>query len=260
MEIVIQENPDTVNKYLARLVAELVRKKPNAVLGLAAGSTQLGLYRELIRMHAQDKLDFGKVVTFNLDEYVGLPRDHACSFHSIMRTTLFDHLNIRSENIHIPNGMAEDIAGECEQYEQKIQKAGGIDLALLGVSEEGHIGFNEPSSSLNSRTRVKMLTEKTRYEYARYFASLAEVPRHVITMGVGTIMDSRRVVLTAFGQRKSEVIAKVVEGPVTAMVPGSALQYHAKVKVVVDEAAAQFLRMKDYYRWAFEHKPKWQGV
>lgn len=259
MEIVIQSNPDEVCKYLASLVADLIRKKPDAVLGVAAGSTLLGVYRELIRAHEQGKLDFKQVTTFSLDEYVGLPKEHQFSYHTMMCNAFFDRVNIPPARVHIPDGMAPDIAAECEQYERKIQEAGGIDLTLLGVGEEGHIGFNEPSSSLASRTRIKMLTEKTRYEHARYFPSLAEVPRHVITMGVGTILDSRRVVLAAFGQRKAEVISKVVEGPVSAMVPGSALQYHPKVKVVVDEAAAQFLRMKEYYSWAFQQKPKWQG-
>ncbi len=259
MEIVIQSNPDEVCKYQARVVADLVRSKPDAVLGLAAGSTQLGLYRELIRMHREEGLDFAKVVTFNLDEYIGLPRSHRCSYHTLMKRSFFDFVNLRPENIHIPDGMAEDIRQECRQYEEKITRAGGLDLTLLGIGEEGHIGFNEPSSSLTSRTRVKMLTEKTRYENARYFPGETEVPHHVITMGVGTIMDSRTVMLSAFGERKADVIAKVIEGPITAMVPGSALQYHPHVKVVIDEAAAHHLRMKDYYRWAYEHKPKWQG-
>lgn len=259
MEVVIQPDPDKACKYAARVIAELVRTKPDAVLGLATGSSQLGLYRELIRMHKDGGLDFSKVTAFCLDEYVGLSPDHQCSFHSVMRHNFFVHVNIKPENVFIPDGNAEDIAAACERYEEAIRRVGGIDLEMLGVGADGHIGFNEPTSSLGSRTRLKMLTEKTRYDNSRFFPSLEEVPRHVLTMGVGTIMEARRLVLLAFGGKKARIIAQVLEGPITAMVPGSVIQYHPKVKVVIDEAAASQLKMKDYYIWAFRHKPKWQG-
>ena len=260
MEVIIQPDPDKVCKYAAQIVAEVIHSKPNSVFGLAAGSSQLGLYRELIRMHRDEGLDFSSIITFNLDEYVGLSWEHPCSYHSLMQKNFFAHINIKAENVHIPDGMSGDIAKECEDYEAAIRAVGGLDLAMLGIGEDGHIGFNEPTSSLGSRTRLKMLTEKTRYDNSRFFSSSDEVPRHVITMGVGTIMDSRRAMLIAFGQRKAKVMSKLIEGPITAMVPGSILQYHPKAKVVMDEAAAEKLKMKDYFKWAFKQKPKWQGL
>lgn len=260
MEIVILQDPDKVCRYSARLIADIIRKKPNAVLGLATGSSQLGLYRELIRMHQEEGLDFSGVRTFCLDEYVGLPLEHPCSYHSIMRKNFFDHVNIRPENTCIPNGNSSDIAKECRLYEARIQEVGGIDFQMLGLGADGHIGFNEPTSSFASRTRLKALTEKTRYDRTPFFRSLEHVPRHVITMGLGTIMDSERVLLLAFGEKKRDVIAKVVEGPLTAMVPASVMQFHAKAKIVIDEAASGSLKMKSYYKWAFENKPRWQGL
>lgn len=260
MEIIILEDPDKVCKYAARVVAQVIRDKPDAVFGLAGGSSQLGLYRELIRMHREEGLDFSGVRTFNLDEYVGLPLEHPCSYHSIMHQNFFAHINIRPENTHLPNGMSSDIEVECQRYEDAIQEAGGLDFQMLGLGADGHIGFNEPTSSLASRTRLKALTEKTRYDRTPFFGAVDKVPRHVITMGVGTIMDARKVLLMAFGDKKKRVIAKVIEGPLTAMVPASVMQYHVKAKVVVDEAAAQSLKMKEYYKWAFDHKPRWQGL
>jgi glucosamine-6-phosphate deaminase len=260
MEVVVQLDPDKVCKYAASVVAEQIRKKPTSVFGLAAGSSQLGMYLELIRLHREEGLDFSQVKTFNLDEYVGLPPDHPCSYHSVMTKNFFSHINIPESNIHIPDGMSKDIGGECDQYEAEIRKAGGIDIGMLGVGADGHIGFNEPTSSLGSRTRLKMLTEKTRYDNSRFFSTFDDVPRHVITMGVGTIMDSRRVMLIAFGKQKADIITRLVEGPVTSIVPASVIQFHPKAKVVVDEAAAQKLKLKHYYKWAFEQKPKWQGL
>ncbi|HQH28292.1 MAG TPA: glucosamine-6-phosphate deaminase [Oligoflexia bacterium] len=260
MEVVIQQDPDKVCKYAAQVVAEQLSRKPASVLGLAAGSSQLGLYRELIRMHKEDGLDFSKVNTFNLDEYAGLPPEHPCSYHTVMSRNFFDYINIPRANIHIPDGMSDDIPAECQRYEAAMRELGGIDLEMLGVGADGHIGFNEPSSSLGSRTRLKMLTEKTRYDNSRFFASFDEVPRHVITMGVGTIMDSRMVMLIAFGKQKADVVSKLIEGPVTAMVPASVIQFHPRAKVIIDEAAAQKLKLKQYYKWAFEQKPKWQGL
>lgn len=253
MEIIIKPKPEEVCKYVAQIISETIRKKPDAVLALAAGSTLLGTYRELIRLHREDGLDFSKVTIFGVDEYVGLPKEHPCSYHAIMRTSFYDHVNLRPKNIHIPDGMIENIEQQSKEYEEKIKECGGLDICALGVSEDGHIGFNEPSSSLASRTRIKMLTEKTRYERSRYFPD-GDVPRHVITMGVGTILDSKQVIIAAFGAQKAAVISKVVEGPITAMVPATALQNHQFVKVVIDEDAARLLHMKDYYRWAFEQK------
>lgn len=258
MEIIIQPDDQAACKIAARIIAKKIREKSNAVLGLATGSTPVPLYRELIRLHKEEGLDFSNVTTFNLDEYLGLPADHACSYRRFMMENLFDHINIKRKNIHIPNGMTKDVQGECAAYEAAIRNQGGIDIQVLGIGSDGHIGFNEPGSSLASRTRIKTLTEQTRQDNARFFNSLDEVPMHCITMGVGTIMESRQVILLAFGQKKAECLAKAVEGPVSAMVTASALQLHRDVKVFVDEAAAAHLSRKDYYKWVFANKPEWQ--
>lgn len=254
MEIIIQPTPEAASQIAARIIARLLREKPNAVLGLATGSTPLLLYHELIRM----KLDWSRVTTFNLDEYVGLPPDHPQSYHHFMHTHLFRHINIPRNQVHIPDGMAKDIPSFCKHYEDQIAAAGGIDLQVLGIGTDGHIGFNEPSSSLASRTRIKTLTDQTRRDNARFFGSLEEVPYHVITMGIGTIMEARQIVLLAFGKHKARAIAEAVEGPITAMNPASVLQMHPVVKVCLDEAAASELKRADYYRWVYDHKPAWQ--
>ena len=224
------------------------------MLGLATGSTPLLLYRALARM----KLDWRKVTTFNLDEYVGLPPAHAQSYHSFMWENLFRHVNIARKNVHIPDGMSKDIPKFCAQYEKKIRAAGGIDLQVLGIGTDGHIGFNEPTSSLASRTRIKTLTRQTRKDNARFFGSADKVPHHVITMGLGTIMEARQCLLLAFGAKKARAIAATVEGPITAINPASILQMHPNVRVYLDEAAAAKLKRTDYYRWVYENKPDWQ--
>lgn len=256
MEIIIQPTPETASGVAARVVAGLVRKKPDAVLGLATGSTTLRLYRELVR----EKLDWSRVTTFNLDEYVGLPPKHPQSYHSFMGENLFRHINVNESNVHIPDGRAGDIPEFCQQYEVSMRSAGGIDLQVLGIGTDGHIGFNEPTSSLASRTRIKTLTPRTRQDNARFFGNDEEVPHHVITMGIGTIMEARQILLLAFGSNKAEAIAEAVEGPVTAMNPASVLQMHPVVKVVLDEAAAAKLKRAGYYRWVYDNKPDWQKI
>lgn len=258
MEIIIQRDSSSASSLAARLVARSVRKKKDCVLGLPTGNTPLRLYRELIRMHRDESLDFGHVTTFNLDEYVGLSPDHPASYHRYMRENFFDHVNVTEHRIHIPDGLVPDIPTYCRQYEDAIRAAGGIDLQVLGIGADGHIGFNEPTSSLASRMRIKTLSEKTRYDNAVHFNALDDVPHHVMTLGVGTIMESRMCILLAFGEKKAEAIAKMVEGPVTAMVPASVLQTHPTVKVFLDGAAASRLERKDYYRWVYDHKPDWQ--
>jgi len=254
VEIIIQPTLEAATAIAARLVAALLREKPRAVLGLATGSTPLLLYRELVQM----KLNWRRATTFNLDEYVSLAPDHPASYHSFMRENLFRHVNLRAKNIHIPDGRARDIPALCERYEKEIHKAGGIDLQLLGIGSDGHIGFNEPSSSLASRTRMKTLTERTLRDNARFFGGAARSPHHVITMGIGTIMEARHCLLLAFGSKKARAIAGAVEGPVTAMNPASVLQLHPRATLFLDEAAAARLKMKRYYRWVFENKPAWQ--
>lgn len=256
MEIIIQQTPEVATEVAARAVARLFEEKPDAVLGLATGSTPLLLYRALIAM----KLDWSRVRTFNLDEYIGLPVEHPQSYHSFMWENLFRHVGIPKQNVHIPDGNAKDIPKFCAQYEQKIRDAGGIDLQILGIGTDGHIGFNEPTSSLASRTRIKTLTPQTRQDNARFFASEAEVPNHVITMGIGTIMEARQNLMLAFGANKAQAIAEAVEGPITSLNPASILQMHPDAKVFLDAGAASQLKRAEYYRWVYDNKPDWQHL
>jgi glucosamine-6-phosphate deaminase len=254
MEIVIQPDSAAATQIAARLIARLVREKPDAVLGLATGGTPLSLYQELIKL----KLDWRKVTMFNLDEYVGISAQHPQSYHNFMRENFFRHINIAGKNTHIPDGMAEDIPAMCGRYEKKIRAAGGIDLQLLGIGANGHIGFNEPSSSLASRTRLKTLAPRTRRDNARFFGGEKNVPHHAVTMGIGTILEARHCLLLAFGWKKALAIAEAVEGPVTARNPASALQLHPKVTIFLDVASSSRLEMKNYYRNVYENKPDWQ--
>ena len=256
MEIIIQPTPQEATDVAARIIARLLRSKPNAVIGLATGSTPLLLYQTLISMN----LDWSEATTFNLDEYIGLPREHPQSYHSFMWENLFKHLNIRQDNIYLPDGNATDIPQFCEDYENHIRAAGGIDLQVLGIGSDGHIGFNEPSSSLASRTRIKTLTKQTCMDNARFFGSEEAVPKHVITMGIGTIMEARQNVLLAFGTPKARAIAEAVEGPITSSNPASILQMHPVVKVCLDDAAASQLQRAEYFRWVYANKPQWQSI
>jgi len=258
MEVIIQDTPEDCARIGASLIEVTMKRKANAVLGLATGSTPLVLYRELIRRHEAGDLDFSMVTTFNLDEYIGLASDHPCSYRYFMEENLFRHLNIRPERTHIPDGNAVDVDAACKAYELAIRSVGGIDLQVLGIGTDGHIAFNEPVSSLGSRTRIKTLTADTRNDNARFFESMADVPTHCITMGVGTIMECRQLLLFAFGDAKADIIARAVEGPLTAMVPASALQLHQDVKVILDTAAAAKLEHGAYFRHVYENKPEWQ--
>lgn len=259
MEIIIKDNGQAASEAAARVVARLVHEKPNAVLGLATGSTPLMLYKELIRMHSEEGLDFSQVTTFNLDEYIGLSVDHEQSYRRFMNENLFNHINIKMENTHVPDGMADDVPASCAAYEQAIVDAGGIDLQVLGIGSDGHVGFNEPTSSFASRTRIKTLTRQTVADNARFFdGDESKVPHHCITMGIGTIMEARMNIMLAFGEGKAEAVSATVEGPVASVMPGSVLQHHANAKVFIDEAAASQLKLADYYRWVYDNKPDWQ--
>lgn len=258
MEIIIQPTPAAASAVGARIIANLIREKPNAVLGLATGSTPVLLYKELIRLHREEALDFSQVTTFNLDEYIGLATDHPASYHRFMQDNFFKHINIDKSRIHIPDGLAKDVPAFCKHYEEQIAAAGGIDLQILGIGTDGHIGFNEQTSSLASRTRIKTLTPQTRADNAPFFAEHEKVPFHVITMGVGTIMESRQVLLLAFGDKKARAIAEAVEGPISSMNPASVLQMHPVAKFLLDEPAASQLFKLDYYRWVYNNKPDWQ--
>ena len=255
MEIIIKAGYDQMSAEAAVRIADLVYHQPNAVLGLATGSTPVGLYKELIRMHRDDGLDFSKVITFNLDEYIGLPASHEQSYNYFMWDNFFSHLNVNPSNIYIPNGMVTDIDAYCLWYEEEIEAYGGIDLQILGIGSDGHIGFNEPTSSLGSRTRLKTLTKQTIDYNARFFDNLSEVPRYAITMGVGTIMEAKTCILLANGNGKSDVVAKAIEGPVTSLITASALQLHPDAIFILDEEAGSSLQLYDYYQWVYENKP-----
>jgi glucosamine-6-phosphate deaminase len=245
--VIIEPDAESAGRRAARLVADLVRKKPDCVLGLATGSTPLGLYRELIRLHKDEGLDFSRVTTFNLDEYVGLGPAHPQSYRFFMQQNLLDHLNVNPSRTFVPDGRALDFELHCRQYEQRIRDAGGIDLQVLGLGSDGHIAFNEPGSSLGSRTRLKSLASETVRDNARFFGGEDKVPRLAVTMGVGTILESRRCLLLAFGGHKAAAVRDTVEGPITAQVTASALQLHREVIGLFDEAAARLLVRRDYY-------------
>lgn len=256
MEVIIQPDYESASRLAADIVEKLVRNKPDCVLGLATGSTPIGLYKELIRRHKDENLDFSKVTSFNLDEYYRLTPEHPQSYHYFMREQLFDHINIPEKQRHLPDGMATDVEASCKAYEQAIKQAGGIDLQVLGIGSDGHIGFNEPGSSLASRTRIKTLMEETIKDNARFFDEGEEIPIHALTMGVGTILDTKHCLLIACGAKKADIIAEAVEGPVTSQVTASALQMHPKTTVIVDEAAASKLKNIGYYRWIRDKLPK----
>ncbi|MBT9138796.1 MAG: Glucosamine-6-phosphate deaminase 1 [Syntrophomonadaceae bacterium] len=238
MEVVIKESYEQMSALGAEIVARIVRNKPRSVIGLATGSTPLGIYRELIRMHKDEGLSFFQVVTFNLDEYIGLPPEHPQSYRYFINQNLLDHINVKKENTYLPDGMAENIELACIEYEKKIEEAGGIDLQILGIGSNGHIAFNEPGSSLGSRTRIETLSEETIQNNSRFFPCRENVPRHAITMGIGTIMDARELILLANGEEKAGAVASMIEGPITAMVPATVVQLHRKTTVIVERAAA----------------------
>ena len=258
MEVIIQPNEESAAVLIARIVAHDLRANPHLVLGLATGQTMERVYRHLVRMHKEQRLDFSLCSTFNLDEYVGLIPADPNSYRHYMEQHLFRQVNIDPRNTHLPNGMANDLDAECRNYEALIQRFGGIDLQLLGIGKAGHIGFNEPLSALRSRTRVKALTPTTLKQNAASFGGEERVPRRAITMGVGTIIEARRCLLLATGASKAEVIARAVEGPITSMVTASTLQLHPRCTVIVDESAAAKLTEQEYYRWIFENEPEWQ--
>lgn len=260
MEVVILSGSKQIGTLAADAFEELLRRKPDAVLGLATGSSPLPIYDELAARHGRDGLDFSRASGFALDEYVGLPAGHPESYREVIRRDFTDRVNIAPENVHGPDGTATDIPEACRAYEEAIAAAGGVDLQLLGVGTDGHIGFNEPGSSFASRTRIKSLIEQTRRDNARFFSGLAEVPHHVLTQGLGTIMDARHVILVATGAQKAQAVREFVEGPVSAICPASVLQFHPHATVLLDEAAASALKLADFYRHTYDNKPAWQGI
>ena len=243
IQIHTYDSYEDLSKHAALLVSEQIRMKPDSVLGLATGSSPVGLYKELIRMHQEEDLDFANVTSFNLDEYLGLDPEHAQSYRTFMNQNLFDHINIEIVRTHVPSGIAEDIAAMALSYEQAIRNAGGIDLQILGIGSDGHIAFNEPGSALDSRTRVVDLEEQTIRDNARFFESIDDVPRQAITMGVGTILEAREIILVANGEGKSAAVSDAVQGDVSTQCTASALQNHSKTTFILDKAAAARLNI-----------------
>jgi glucosamine-6-phosphate deaminase len=253
MLLVLKASPEEVGRETARVVANAVRRNPALRLGLATGTTMLGMYRELVRLHREEKLDFSRVITFNLDEYLGLASNHLQSFHHFMQQNFFAHVNVAPANIHIPDGgMKGNYQQYCASYENAIRDCGGIDLQILGIGRNGHVGFNEPTSSLGSRTRLKVLSKETIEDNRKFFAAEEEIPQCAITMGIGTILETKRILLLASGSSKAAAIAKAIEGPVTASVTASALQLHGEVTFIVDREAGSQLKQQEYYQRVLE--------
>jgi len=253
MLLVLKHNEDDLGREAARIVGNAVRRRAALRLGLATGSTTLGMYKELVRLHREEALDFSHVLTFNLDEYLGLSASHPQSFHCFMHTHFFAHVNIPAANIHIPDGSIQGNYDQyCRSYEEAIRDAGGIDLQILGIGRNGHIGFNEPTSSLGSRTRLKVLSQETIDDNRKFFGPAEEIPQCAITMGIGTILEAKRILLVASGESKAAAIANAIEGPITASVTASALQLHPDVTFIVDQAAGSRLQQQEYYRRVLE--------
>lgn len=259
MDIIIKENYEQMSKYAAGIIADYIKSKPDCVLGLATGSTPIGTYKELIRLH-REGLDFSRVRTFNLDEYLGVgmdlekPYNIDQSYARFMYEEFFKHVNVKKENIRIPDGQTKEPKKLCTWYEEEIKIAGGIDLQLLGLGGDGHWGFNEPGSSLGSRTRVQALTEQTlddNYEafYQKANIERNQMPHFAITMGIGTILDAKNILMIVNGSKKADIVAKCLEGPITSQITASAIQLHSgNITVVLDEAAASKLANSDHYK------------
>ena len=244
---------DAAINLTASLIADKIMVTPDAVFGLATGRTMERVYEKLAGMG----LDFSFCTTFNLDEYVGLPPENKNSYRYYMDQKFFDRINIKKENTHLPNGMALDFKKESELYERMIIDSGGIDIQLLGIGSNGHIGFNEPLSALLSRTREKALTPETIAQNESEFADRNSMPKRALTMGVGTIIEAKRIILLAMGRAKANIIAKAVEGPISSMISATALQLHQCCTVIVDEEAGSELQGKSYYKWIFQNEPEW---
>ena len=261
MEVVILAGPPEIGTVAADAIGALLHRKPDAVLGLATGSSPLAIYDELVTRCAAGQISFGQVRGFTLDEYVGLPADHPERYRNVIDNVFLSRVDIAPAAVQGPDGLAADIPAACAGYEEAIRAAGGIDLQILGIGTDGHIGFNEPGSSLASRTRIKTLTAQTRSDNARFFDDdIDAVPTHCLTQGLATILDARHIVLVATGRQKAEAVHHVVEGAVSAMWPGSVLQHHPHVTVLLDDAAARRLQLADYYRETYRCKPDWQGI
>ncbi|MDM7832576.1 glucosamine-6-phosphate deaminase [Cellulomonas edaphi] len=260
MEVVIAPGAE-----LARIAADaieaLLRARPTAVLGLATGSSPLAVYDELARRHTEQGLSFARARAFMLDEYVGLPAEHPERYRNVIEKEIASRVDFAPGAVQGPDGLADDVIAACADYERAITDAGGVDLQILGIGTDGHVAFNEPGSSLASRTRIKTLTRQTREDNARFFDDdITQVPEHCLTQGLATIMAARHLVLLATGRGKAEAVHQLVEGPVSAMWPATVLQHHPHVTVLVDDAAASRLQLADYYRETYAAKPDWQHL
>lgn len=238
MNVVVVKDYQELSVRAATIVAKQITKKKNTVLGLATGQTPVGMYQELIKKFQKGEIDFSQVVTFNLDEYYGLPPEHPQSYNYFMWNTFFRHINIPKENVYLLNGSTKNIEKECQHYEYLIQKSGGIDLQILGIGDNGHLGFNEPAIGLNSKTHLVNLSEETIRANSRYFKDIKEVPRQALTMGIGTIMKAKKIILLASGRKKAPVIARTINGPVSTEVPATVLQLHSEVTILIDKEAS----------------------
>ena len=261
MEIVILPDNDAIGGLAADAIGNLLQRKPTAVLGLATGSSPLAIYDQLAARCAEGAVSFARATGFTLDEYVGLPADHPESYRNVIDKDFVSRVDFAPGAVHGPDGLADDIPASCDAYEAAIAAAGGVDLQILGIGTDEHIGFNEPGSSLASRTRFKTLTRQTRIDNARFFGGdLEAVPTHCLTQGLATIMSARHVVLVATGPGKAEAVHHLVEGPVSALWPATILQHHPHATVLLDGAAASRLQLADYYRETYQAKPAWQGI
>lgn len=261
MEIVILPDAAAIGATAGSAITELVNAKPDAVLGLATGSSPLSIYDDLAHRCAAGEVSFAGARGFTLDEYVGLAADHPQRYRNVIDTEFVSRVDFADGAVQGPDGLATDLPAACAGYERAITEAGGVDLQILGVGTDGHIAFNEPGSSLASRTRIKTLTPQTRADNARFFdGEVDAVPTHCLTQGLATIMAARHVVLVASGSGKAEAVHRLAEGAVSAMWPASVLQHHPHVTVLIDDAAASRLQLADYYRQTFAGKPHWQGL
>ena len=241
MRIIVVDNYEEMSKKAAMMVASQVMLKPNSVLGLATGDTPLGMYKELIMLYSKNEVDFKEVTTFNLDEYYGLNRENPQSYYSYMINNFFNSININRENINVPRGMEKDINSVCSEYEDKIKEAGGIDMQVLGIGGNGHIGFNEPDVNFEAQTHLVNLDEQTIEANSRFFDSIVDVPVKAISMGIKTIMNSKKIILLANGINKAEAIERAIKGKISPKVPASILQLHNDVTIILDKQAASLL-------------------
>ncbi|WP_123054574.1 glucosamine-6-phosphate deaminase [Clostridium sp. JN-1] len=238
MRFIIVDNYEEMSKKAAVMLASQIILKPDSVLGLATGDTPLGMYSELVSMYKKGEIDFSSAKTFNLDEYYGINKDNTQSYHYYMMKNLFEHINIKTENINIPDGTSEDVEKECLAYEKKIVQAGGIDIQVLGIGVNGHIGFNEPDVNFEAETHLVSLDEKTIQSNSRFFKSIEEVPTKAVSMGIKTIMNSKKIILLANGKSKAEAVYNTIKGKICPEVPASILQLHKDVTVIIDKEAA----------------------